>query len=290
MIMIMMMNMSHCVRCGYEWERRVEGRPKNCPRCKSPLWDRPKVSMAKMSKANAAVAKAKSKGILIPQPCSICGAMDKIQAHHENYDEPLEVTWYCPKHHRLRHEEIGDALVDMQSGDSRHISIRIPDELLEIIDSEAKRRRWSRHAAIITCIEFGLPDLERETVGRMNGENKSEAVAKKVGEAGSENGSAGIKGDQVGGKGRDTGSHETAQGEVELNAKIATGGSAGVEKDTVLPKGERGVRKGAAYVNRELLRGKSISEVVAVGTGAGFRGPGKCPHGWKDWMTCRNNG
>ena len=28
-----------CLRCGYEWIARVEGRPAQCPYCKSPKWD-----------------------------------------------------------------------------------------------------------------------------------------------------------------------------------------------------------------------------------------------------------
>jgi hypothetical protein len=28
-----------CLRCGHEWVRRAEGRPKNCPKCKQPNWD-----------------------------------------------------------------------------------------------------------------------------------------------------------------------------------------------------------------------------------------------------------
>jgi hypothetical protein len=89
-----------------------------------------------------------------------------------------------------------------------------------------------------------------------------------------------------------------------VNAEIATGGSAGVAKNSVLPKIERGVRKGASYVNRKLLRGdagtKGATGKARVGgavrdaeipAGDGkFRGSGKCPHGWVDWMTCRNNG
>lgn len=30
----------HCLRCGNEWIPRMDGRPKNCPRCKQPRWDK----------------------------------------------------------------------------------------------------------------------------------------------------------------------------------------------------------------------------------------------------------
>lgn len=28
-----------CKRCLYEWVPRVDGKPRTCPRCKSPRWD-----------------------------------------------------------------------------------------------------------------------------------------------------------------------------------------------------------------------------------------------------------
>jgi hypothetical protein len=30
----------HCMRCGHNWFARISGRPVQCPRCKSPAWDR----------------------------------------------------------------------------------------------------------------------------------------------------------------------------------------------------------------------------------------------------------
>lgn len=37
-------------------------------------------------------------GVLIKQPCEVCEEI-KTQAHHEDYDKPLEVNWLCKKHH-----------------------------------------------------------------------------------------------------------------------------------------------------------------------------------------------
>jgi len=33
-----------CLRCGGTWHPRTEGKPVQCPRCKSTLWDRPRKS------------------------------------------------------------------------------------------------------------------------------------------------------------------------------------------------------------------------------------------------------
>jgi hypothetical protein len=58
-------------------------------------------------KATNAVNNAVRDGRLLRQDCIRCGA--KAQAHHEDYEKPLEVTWLCPKHHKERHAEMGKA-------------------------------------------------------------------------------------------------------------------------------------------------------------------------------------
>lgn len=43
------------------------------------------------------------KGILIKQPCLLCGNSVKVEAHHEEYTKQLDVKWLCVKHHNFRH-------------------------------------------------------------------------------------------------------------------------------------------------------------------------------------------
>lgn len=38
-----------------------------------------------------------------PDTCSGCGASGRIEAHHEDYDNPLLVVWLCVRYHNLRH-------------------------------------------------------------------------------------------------------------------------------------------------------------------------------------------
>lgn len=53
--------------------------------------------------AHAAVARAIKRGELKRQPCAVCGAVERIHAHHEDYARPLDVVWLCALHHaRLR--------------------------------------------------------------------------------------------------------------------------------------------------------------------------------------------
>lgn len=48
---------------------------------------------------------AKEKRILVPSPCEVCGATQRVEAHHDDYDRPLDVRWLCHKHHYEWHRE-----------------------------------------------------------------------------------------------------------------------------------------------------------------------------------------
>lgn len=49
-------------------------------------------------KARRQVGKAIREGRLNRLPCATCGNI-KSEAHHEDYDKPLEVDWLCKKCH-----------------------------------------------------------------------------------------------------------------------------------------------------------------------------------------------
>ncbi len=61
-------------------------------------------------KIGALTQKAIYYGVLIPEPCEICGAFGKndkgkrkVHAHHDDYNKPLNVRWLCEEHHREWH-------------------------------------------------------------------------------------------------------------------------------------------------------------------------------------------
>ena len=41
-------------------------------------------------------------GRLVPEGCRVCGKAP-AQAHHDDYNKPLDVTWLCPPHHAAWH-------------------------------------------------------------------------------------------------------------------------------------------------------------------------------------------
>lgn len=54
--------------------------------------------------AGAKVEEAIRSGKITPLACESCGE-PKAQAHHDDYNKPLEVRWLCDKCHRLWHRE-----------------------------------------------------------------------------------------------------------------------------------------------------------------------------------------
>lgn len=61
--------------------------------------------LAVRKKVHAAVRSGK---LIKPDACERCGIVkeksEQIQAHHPDYNEPLEVCWLCPKCHGGEHK------------------------------------------------------------------------------------------------------------------------------------------------------------------------------------------
>lgn len=56
-------------------------------------------------KAHYKVSQALKSGDLIKRSCELCGSLDS-EAHHEDYNRPLEVNWLCKSHHKIRHDQL----------------------------------------------------------------------------------------------------------------------------------------------------------------------------------------
>ena len=58
---------------------------------------------AKKVAAHRAVKRALARGYMTKKPCEVCGATERIEAHHDDYEKRLEIRWLCAKHHRQHH-------------------------------------------------------------------------------------------------------------------------------------------------------------------------------------------
>ena len=56
-------------------------------------------------RAHVAVQRALARGELVKQPCAVCGTTEgRIDAHHDDYSQPLSVRWLCRRDHILFHK------------------------------------------------------------------------------------------------------------------------------------------------------------------------------------------
>ncbi len=58
----------------------------------------------RQAKAHSAVRTALKNGTIVRGFCEICGS-PLTEAHHDNYDYPLQVKWLCKIHHIASHQE-----------------------------------------------------------------------------------------------------------------------------------------------------------------------------------------
>ncbi len=94
----------HCQKCDLDRRHNAVLKEKRCARMRD--WQRHEDENKK--KARQAVNNAISGGKLNKEPCIKCGS-DKSQAHHEDYSHPLDIIWFCAKHHKERHREMETA-------------------------------------------------------------------------------------------------------------------------------------------------------------------------------------
>jgi hypothetical protein len=57
------------------------------------------------TRCHNAVSRAVRSGAIEVKPCIICGN-GRSYAHHESYDRPLDVVFYCQVHHKERHKQM----------------------------------------------------------------------------------------------------------------------------------------------------------------------------------------
>jgi hypothetical protein len=62
---------------------------------------------SRRQRAHNMVARAVKIGKIEVRPCEWAGCKNtKTYAHHENYDNPLTVVFYCQPHHKERHKQM----------------------------------------------------------------------------------------------------------------------------------------------------------------------------------------
>jgi hypothetical protein len=94
-----------CCKCGKIKENPVDGYCKTCRNicAKKNRVKHSELPFEERKKANARcyLNAYLKRGKIIKNPC-FCGSWD-VEAHHEDYNKPLEVIWLCREHHLKHH-------------------------------------------------------------------------------------------------------------------------------------------------------------------------------------------
>lgn len=92
-----------------EWRRNYNKEYFSKPEVKAKRAEQMKKSQAADSpnrqkhEARWKVHRAIESGKLVRMPCEVCGSTERIHAHHDDYEKPLEVRWLCHTHHIEHH-------------------------------------------------------------------------------------------------------------------------------------------------------------------------------------------
>jgi len=66
---------------------------------------RSKLKYQKKRRAGAIFWNEFKKGTIPKLPCEKCSTKEWVEAHHPDYDKPLEVMWLCSLHHKEWHRK-----------------------------------------------------------------------------------------------------------------------------------------------------------------------------------------
>jgi rubredoxin len=90
----------------YENKRRWRMGNRESVRESSRRWREKNIDKALVQQVlNAAVKKGT---VIRPKKCSGCNGTCKPQGHHDDYSNPLDVRWLCPRCHRAHHNEVSN--------------------------------------------------------------------------------------------------------------------------------------------------------------------------------------
>jgi len=95
--------------------RKYDRNRKKNPNAKVKAWCRSQVLTAKRN------------GLLVVQPCEVCGSTTRVQGHHDNYFLPLKVNWLCQTHHAQRHYELEQ--IAKEQGREAHPFFQVPEQV-----------------------------------------------------------------------------------------------------------------------------------------------------------------
>lgn len=112
--------------------------------------------------AHAAVKYALKTGELERKPCERCGA--KAEAHHDDYNKPLEVMWLCRIHHAERHRELATLQRERQIAEKRQDIDWICGIRSDSVTRPIKARILAVLEAQLAMLKYGMKSPKSESL------------------------------------------------------------------------------------------------------------------------------
>jgi len=100
-----------CSKCGM---RRKSQRGPYCNECHAANMKKTRPKYAELTEEQRRKIKCRSyantylrRGLIQRGPCEVKGCTEHAQMHHDDYSKPLEVRWFCRRHHEYHHQDNG---------------------------------------------------------------------------------------------------------------------------------------------------------------------------------------
>lgn len=100
---------THCSNCGEKLDDSRAGKQRYCKKCHAEQMRKTRPEYGELNPDQRRKANARAylhvylnRGKIKKLPCRDCGS-EKSEAHHEDYDKPLEVIWLCRDCHLKLH-------------------------------------------------------------------------------------------------------------------------------------------------------------------------------------------
>lgn len=105
-------------------------------------------------RVRSVTAYAVLRGVLTKQPCARCGAA-KVQAHHTDYERPLEVVWLCRPCHLTEHAQGRDHSLCTKCGDEPRAGKSVWGRQCLAAAKAAQRGRAKVPEPVLTAADLG---------------------------------------------------------------------------------------------------------------------------------------